>query len=94
MSQQALPSSQKYGIKNMGQVIQRRLKISGFVVSDPDLGPVYYEKHQQKLGEWIKNGEIVVKMDVTEGIENAAEGFAGMLTGKNFGKAVLKVADL
>lgn len=78
----------------MGQVTQRRLRISGFIVSDPDLGPKYYEEHRQKMGEWIKNGEIVVKMDVTEGIENAAEGFVGMLKGKNFGKAVLKVADL
>jgi NADPH-dependent curcumin reductase CurA len=33
-------------------------------------------------------------MTVTEGIENAAEGLVGMLEGKNFGKAVLKIADL
>ena len=28
---------------------------------------------------------------VTEGIDNAAQGFVDMLSGKNFGKAVLKV---
>jgi NADPH-dependent curcumin reductase CurA len=32
-------------------------------------------------------------MSVTDGIDNAPEGFVGMLQGKNFGKAVLKIAD-
>jgi NADPH-dependent curcumin reductase CurA len=33
-------------------------------------------------------------MDVTKGIDNAAEGFIGMLAGKNFGKAILEIAPL
>jgi NADPH-dependent curcumin reductase CurA len=33
-------------------------------------------------------------MSVTEGIDNAIEGFLGMLKGQNFGKAVLQIADL
>jgi NADPH-dependent curcumin reductase CurA len=33
-------------------------------------------------------------LSITEGIENAAEGFVGMLEGKNFGKAVVRIADL
>ncbi|CAG8978053.1 hypothetical protein HYALB_00000724 [Hymenoscyphus albidus] len=94
MSQQSVPKDQRYGIKNMPLVIQRRLTINGFIVSDPELGPKYCEEHQQKMGEWIKNGEMVVKMAVTEGMENAAEGFVGMLKGEKFGKAVLKVADV
>jgi len=30
-------------------------------------------------------------MHVTEGIEQGPEGFVGMLQGKNFGKAVLRI---
>jgi NADPH-dependent curcumin reductase CurA len=45
------------------------------------------------MQKWIKNGEIVVKMHVTDGMDNAAEGLVDMLKGNNFGKAVLKLAD-
>jgi NADPH-dependent curcumin reductase CurA len=37
--------------------------------------------------------EIRYKEDVTPGLENAIDAFIGMLDGKNFGKAIVKVAD-
>ena len=58
------------------------------------MGPKYQEEHQKNMQKWMKDEEIKVKMTVTEGIENAAEGLVGMLQGKNFGKAVLKIADI
>lgn len=70
------------------------MTIRGFIVFDKDMGPKYMEEHQKKLQRWIKDGEITVKSSITEGIDNAALGFVGMLKGENFGKAVLKVADL
>ena len=78
----------------MPLVVAKRLTIRGFVVMDKDLGPKYTKDHQKNMQKWIKDGEIKVKLSITEGIDNAAEGLVGMLTGKNFGKAVLKVADL
>lgn len=39
----------------------------------------------------IKDGKIKVKLDITPSIDGAAEGFVGMLSGANFGKAVVKV---
>jgi NADPH-dependent curcumin reductase CurA len=33
-------------------------------------------------------------MSVTEGIDNAVDGFIGMLKGENFGKAVLEISKL
>lgn len=78
----------------MPLVVGRRLTIRGFIVSDKDMGPVYWAEHQKNLQNWIKNGEITVKMSITEGIDQAAEGLVGMLKGDNFGKAVLKIADL
>lgn len=61
---------------------------------DADMGPKYRDEHQRNMQRWIKDSEIVVKMDVTEGIDNAAEGLVGMLKGDNFGKAVLKISDI
>lgn len=68
--------------------------MQGFLVFDPDFGPKYTEEHQKNLQKWIKDGEITVKMDVTKGMDKAAEGLSGMLKGENFGKAVLEVAPL
>jgi NADPH-dependent curcumin reductase CurA len=58
------------------------------------MGPKYHEEHQRNVQKWIKDGSIVAKLSITEGIDKAAEGLVGMLAGDNFGKAVLKVADL
>ena len=41
----------------------------------------------------VGEGMIKYKEDVTIGLENAIDAFTGMLEGKNFGKAVIKVAD-
>lgn len=57
----------------------------------PEFGPAYFMEHQQKLSSWIADGSVKANLDVTEGIDNAAKGFIGMLNGENFGKAVLKI---
>lgn len=67
--------------------------MEGFIVGDPKFGPVYAAEHQEKLQKWLHEGTFKAKLSVTEGIDNAAEGFIGLLTGENFGKAVLKIAD-
>ncbi|PVH75472.1 NAD(P)-binding protein [Cadophora sp. DSE1049] len=94
VSQTSKKPEDTYGIKNMPLVVGKRLRIRGFLVFDPDFGPKYREEHQKNVQKWIKDGEITVQMEVTEGIDNAAEGLVGMLKGDNFGKAVLKVADI
>lgn len=37
---------------------------------------------------------MTVRSSITDGIDNAAVGVVGILKGDNFGKAVLKIADL
>jgi NADPH-dependent curcumin reductase CurA len=59
---------------------------------DADMGPKHYVDHQKNVQKWIHDGSFKVKLHTTEGIDNAAEGFIGMLEGKNFGKAVLEVS--
>lgn len=75
------------------QVVAKRLTFQGFIVSDPGFGPDYFGEHQEKLQKWLHEGSFKAKISYTEGIDNAAEGFVGMLEGKNFGKAALKIAD-
>lgn len=77
--------------KNLMQIVAKRVKIQGFIVGDDGFGPDYAQEHQENVQKWLHEGEFKVKEHVTEGIENAAEGFVGMLKGDNFGKAVLKL---
>jgi len=78
----------------MPLVVGKRLTIRGFLVFDKEMGPAYSVEHQTNVQKWIKEGSLVVKLSVTEGIDHAAEGFVGMLKGENFGKAVLTIAEL
>jgi NADPH-dependent curcumin reductase CurA len=65
----------------------------GFLVGDEDFGPAYRQEHQENVQKWLAEGSIKAKLAVTEGIDRAAEGLVGMLEGKNFGKALLKIRD-
>ncbi|KAK1752882.1 hypothetical protein QBC47DRAFT_49145 [Echria macrotheca] len=93
ISQYNLPPEKRYGVKNLFHVVSKRLTMRGFLVGDPDFGPKYAKDHQEKMQQWLADGSIHAKLHVTEGIDDAAEGLVGMLEGKNFGKAVLKIKD-
>ncbi|GJN76934.1 hypothetical protein PLIIFM63780_000422 [Purpureocillium lilacinum] len=82
---------ERYGIKNLMYIVTKQILFQGFIVSKPGFGPAYYKEHQETLSKWLADGSVKAKLDVVEGIDNAAEGLVGMLEGKNFGKAVLKI---
>jgi NADPH-dependent curcumin reductase CurA len=82
-----------YRLGNLVHVVIKRLLIQGFIRFDQNIAK-YWDECQDKLGGWIKEGKIQTREDITEGIDNAIEGFLGMLQGKNFGKAALKVAEV
>ena len=42
---------------------------------------------------WLREGSIVYREDVVDGIDNAVEAFLGLLRGENFGKLVVKISD-
>ncbi|KAG9233177.1 putative zinc-type alcohol dehydrogenase-like protein PB24D3.08c [Amylocarpus encephaloides] len=88
------PAEERYGVRNLFQIVAKRITMRGFIVGDEDMGPLYYEERNQNMAKWLSEGTIKTRMSVTEGMEGAPAGFVGMLEGKNFGKAVLKIADL
>ncbi|KAL8243939.1 hypothetical protein R6Q59_010197 [Mikania micrantha] len=83
----------RYGVKNLIHVVAKRLTMRGFIVGDEDMGPKYAAEHRKNVYQWLKDGTFKAKVSVTEGIDNGANGFIGMLKGENFGKAVLKFKD-
>lgn len=94
ISQYNLKPEEAYPIKNLMQVVAKRLTMRGFIVMDADMGPKHHKEHQEKLQKWLSEGTFKSKIDVTVGMDNAIDGFIGMLSGKNQGKAILQIADL
>ncbi|KAL8939993.1 MAG: hypothetical protein Q9216_003045 [Gyalolechia sp. 2 TL-2023] len=87
-------ADERYPIKNLTNMVWKRLKMQGFIVSDPDMGPKYASEHQEKVAQWIKDDSFKVQQSITIGIDNAIDGFLGMLKGQNFGKAVLTIREI
>jgi NADPH-dependent curcumin reductase CurA len=94
ISQYNLKPEEAYPIRNLMQIVAKRLKVQGFIVSDANMGPLHFKDHQEKLQKWISEGSFKAQQSITKGIDNSVEGFLGMLRGENFGKAVLEIADL
>lgn len=78
-------------IHNLIKIVSKSLEIRGFIVSD---SPEMTEPFRKEVTEWLKAGDIKYREDVVEGIENTPDALVGVLRGKNFGKQVVRVADL
>lgn len=82
-----------HGIRNLILIVAKRLKLQGFIVSDKFKEAGFLQDFYSKVPKWIANGELKIKEDVTKGLEQAPEAIVGIFQGKNFGKAVIQIAD-
>lgn len=80
-----------YGVKNVMKIVTQRITMRGFIVGDKNMGPRYVAERDENFGKWISEGQLAIKIDIIDGIDNGPEGFVGMLRGENFGKTVLKI---
>jgi NADPH-dependent curcumin reductase len=72
------------------QVLSKSLTIRGFIVDNyPELFPDF----EREIGAGLKDGTILQREDVVDGLEKAPAAFMGMLEGRNFGKLLIRVAD-
>jgi len=74
---------------NLGFVVGKRVRIEGLIVSDK---PQRFAEWRALASPWVKDGTLRYREDVYEGLENAPGALAGMLSGRNFGKLLIKVA--
>ena len=77
------------GPEKMFAIVQKRLTLQGFIVSD----------HAALMGEFVsevgglaKAGKLKSRETIIDGLERAPQAFMGLLKGENFGKLVVKVA--
>jgi len=74
----------------MREVLSRSLTIRGFI--NYEFAPEHFATFLQTVSAGIRDGRIRYREDITDGFENAPATFIGMLEGKNFGKALIRVA--
>lgn len=79
-----------YGVKNLFNVVIKRLTMSGFIISDwiSEWGQATLE-----LTELYKKGKLLSKETVIHGHENIPKAFIGLFKGDNIGKMIVKVSD-
>jgi NADPH-dependent curcumin reductase len=77
------------GPPRMFIIVQRRLTIQGFIVSDH---VALMGDFVNEVGTLLKEGKIKSRETVVDGLAKAPEAFMGLLKGENFGKLVVKVA--
>lgn len=82
-------SREPYHLKNLNEIVSKRLHIQGFVVRDHSH---LIEQFIEETSDHIRNGRMGVAENIIDGLENAPSAFIGMLKGENFGKQVVRVA--
>jgi len=87
-----LPPGGDRTILLLNEIMLRRLRISGLVTTDW-LGTPLHEQFRKEMKEWLLSGKIKPLEHVVEGLEHAPDTMQGLFEGKNFGKAVVRVAD-
>jgi hypothetical protein len=76
------------GPANYLSLLVNRARMEGIVVFD--YAPRYKEGALQ-MGQWLKEGKMVSKEHVVEGIDSFPETLMKLFKGENLGKLVLKV---
>ena len=72
-------------------LLQKRIRMQGFIILDHYAER--FDAFRRDLGEWIGSGQVQLREDVVDGLENAPQALIGLLQGRNFGKLVVRVAD-
>ena len=77
------------GFRSMTQVITKRLTLRGFVVHDfsSESGAA-----RAQLAQWLREGHLVHRATIEDGIGSAAEAFIGQFTGRGAGRPLIRVA--
>ncbi len=70
-------------------IVQRRLTIQGFIVSDH---AAHMPTFVTEVGGYLKSGQLKARETIVGGLDKAGEAFIGLLKGENFGKLVVKVS--
>lgn len=67
----------------------KQARMEGFIVMSFQ---AKFEEGRARMAQWIREGKLKYREDVTDGIENAPEQFIELMRGHNFGKKLIRMA--
>jgi NADPH-dependent curcumin reductase CurA len=74
----------------MREVLSRSLTLRGYI--NYEFAPEHFPAFLRTVTPAVADGRIRYREDITDGFENAPAAFIDMLEGRNFGKALVRVA--
>ena len=76
------------GVRNIREVVERRLRLEGFVVWDflPDFRPA-----MEELAGWIREDKLHYHETVVDGFENAPAAFCNLFVSAGLGRSVIRI---
>ena len=77
------------GIRAVGELINRRVTMAGFVVWD--FLPRFREA-MAEMRDWMIAGQLVFREEIIDGFENAPAAFIGLFRGENRGRRLIRLA--
>jgi NADPH-dependent curcumin reductase CurA len=82
-------ATELYGLRNMGNLIGKRARVEGFIVSD---FAARYAEGRAWLAAHLATGALRQRVHVLDGLERAPEGLGMLFRGQNQGKLLVRVA--
>lgn len=86
-----LPEGPDFGPAIMGTILRMKIKVQGFIIYD-SFAKELYQEFVKDMTAWLEAGKVQYKEQVVIGLENAPMALNDVLTGKSFGKVVVKVS--
>ena len=77
-----------YRVRNWRAILVNRLRVQGMIVFD---WKERYGEALKTLGGYFGEGRLKYKESIVHGLENAPRGLIDLLSGKNFGKQLVKL---
>ncbi|CAN7547186.1 NADP-dependent oxidoreductase [Acidovorax sp. LjRoot118] len=72
-------------------LLQKRVRMQGFIILD-HYGE-RFDSFRREMAAWLAQGQVQLREDIVDGLENAPEALRRVLQGRNFGKTVVRVAE-
>ena len=88
---QALPAGPDRLPLLQAALLRKRIRMQGFIILD-HYG-ARFDAFRRDMDQWLRAGQVRLREDRVDGLENAPDAFIGLLQGRNFGKLVVRVAD-
>jgi NADPH-dependent curcumin reductase len=71
-------------------IVRRSLVLRGYI--NVEFVDEHYDTFLREIGPKVRSGDIRYREDIVDGLEKAPEAFIGMLAGRNFGKALVRLS--